>query len=28
VVMKKPAKAGMAKPPGANTAQTRKRFYK
>jgi superfamily II DNA/RNA helicase len=28
VVMKKPSKAGAAKPPGANTAQTRKRFYK
>jgi superfamily II DNA/RNA helicase len=27
-VIKKPAKAGAAKPPGANTAQTRKRFYK
>jgi superfamily II DNA/RNA helicase len=28
VVMKKPVKAGAAKPSGPNTAQTRKRFYK
>jgi superfamily II DNA/RNA helicase len=28
VVMKKPVKAGTARPAGSNTAQTRKRFYK